>query len=132
MVSSVALSVFADPAELRAVAHRIARHADHLRVRAAALAIAAEQARWYSPAAAGFRAQVQGITRDLRRGAGELDAAAAAMLRHADRVGSVADLLRSEWDSLVLGGQAVLGDLAEIGESALGDVGHAIIGWTGW
>lgn len=137
------MPVFVDPAELRAVAHRVAHHADHLRVRAAALALAAEQTRWHSPAAAGFRAQVHGITRDLRRGASELDAAATAMLRHADRVGSVLEVVRGGWDSLVLGAASALGDLSVLGESALGEVGglgesvlggvgHALVGWAGW
>jgi hypothetical protein len=111
--------LFADPGELRAIAHRIARHADQIRDQAAELVRAADAARWHSCAATACRQRVQAIATDLRRAAGELDDAAAAMLRHADRVSGYLEFMKHEVQAVVDGVEHAASSALQVGESAL-------------
>jgi hypothetical protein len=122
-VGAVTSFLFADPGDLRAIAHRIAAHADHVRAQAAALAHAADTARWYSPAADTFRGAVHDIAADLRRAAGELDDAAAAMLRHAAQVGHRLDAIRHALDRVVVGVEEAGASIAHVGEAGLHAIG---------
>jgi hypothetical protein len=111
--------LFADPSDLRAIAHRIYGHADQVRAQASTLVLAADSARWRSPAATTFRQQVQVIAADVHRAAGELDDAAAAMLRHADRVSHDLDFVKHELQAVAEGFEHAGSSIVHVGQSAL-------------
>jgi hypothetical protein len=109
---------FVDPGALREVAHRLASHAGQLRAHAGALRMASAQAHWHSTGATAFRERGADICLALDRAAGELDDAAAAMARHADRVGDVLDAARRV-------AEHAAHEAASAGRRAFGDVEHA-------
>jgi uncharacterized protein YukE len=90
-----------DPADLDAIADRIAGHAHAARERASGLAAALAPASWRGVAAAAFEAEAQLTIAALRSAAGRLDEAADALRRHATRV------------------RAVLADVADLGLDAV-------------
>ncbi|HZC72937.1 MAG TPA: hypothetical protein VE442_19730 [Jatrophihabitans sp.] len=80
-----------DPSELYAVADRISQHATATRAQALRLGAAVGALGWRGLAAAAFRAEAELTIAALRSAAGRLDDAAAALRRHAGRVGALYD-----------------------------------------
>jgi hypothetical protein len=119
--------LFTDPSELRAIARRISDHAGRVRTQATTLSAAVQTAHWYSPAANQFRDRAGAISATMIRAAGELDDAADAMMRHADRVSGLLDLLRAEAGAVASGvehgAHAVLSGAVHAGGSVLHAVG---------
>ncbi len=111
--------LFADPSDLRAIAHRISAHADQVRDQAAGIVRAGDAARWHSPAAAAFRQRAQVIAADLRRAAGELDDAAAALRRHADRLSHYLDFMKHELSAAIDGTERAASSVVHAGEWAI-------------
>jgi uncharacterized protein YukE len=127
-ISGMTSFLFTDPSELRATAHRISNHADHIRHQAATLAAATATARWFSPSARQFRHRAEDTCLALRRAAGELDDAATALRHHADNVGTVLSAVAN-------GARAAIHDVVDIGTGAVsgaehlgGSAVHAIFG----
>jgi hypothetical protein len=89
------MAVLPDAAALDTVARHISAHADDLRGRAARLAVAGETVRWRSPAARSFRVEVHDLAAAFRRAAGNVDAAAHALQRHASAVRRTDALVRA-------------------------------------
>jgi hypothetical protein len=131
------MSFLPDPGELYAVADRIGQHAVATRERALRLSAAIGALDWRGLAAAAFRAEALVTIAALRAAAGRLDDAAAALRRHAARVGAVyndvkhlgADGLQTLADSvlrperLLSDGEQLLADGADLVGDALGLVG---------
>lgn len=74
------------PADMHRIAARIRHAADEVRDRARRLTLAAETARWHSPAAREFRSEVAAVARQLFVAADRLDDAARSLDRHARHV----------------------------------------------
>ena len=77
------------PSDMQRIAARLRSSADDVREHARRLALAADTARWYSPAARQFREHVHDVARHMHGAAGRLDDAATALDRHARRVHDV-------------------------------------------
>lgn len=108
------MSVLPDPAELCAMADRIAGHASAARNRAARLDAAVGALGWHGAAAAACLAQVQVCTGGLRAAGDRLDASAGALRRHAERVSELlADASRLGADGAALFDD-LLGDPAQV------------------
>lgn len=90
------MSLLPDPAELRAIADRIAAHATAARARAHDLGRGTAELQWRGGAADVFGARVAEVIGELRRAAAGLDDAAAALRRHASRVGDATALATVE------------------------------------
>lgn len=89
------MSLLPDPAELLAVADRIAGHAAAARSQASRLGAAVATAHWHGVAADAFHVQAFGVVAGLRSAAARLDDAADALRRHARRVAeTLADIHR--------------------------------------
>jgi uncharacterized protein YukE len=130
------MSFLPDPAELDALADRVARHAASTRARAAMLAASVANAGWHGLAADAFHREAHLAIAALRSSAGRLDDAADALRRHAGSVGRLIadgtrlgrDGLRTLTDAvtdpgaLVSDGTALVAD----GGSLVGDGLHAI------
>jgi hypothetical protein len=126
-----------DPSELYAVADRISQHAAATRARAFRLGAAVGAVDWRGLAATAFRAEAEVTLAALRSAAGRLDDAAAALRRHAGRVGALYDDLKdlgidslqaltdtvAHPDRLLSDGKQVLSDGAELAGDALSLVG---------
>jgi uncharacterized protein YukE len=119
------VSVLPDPAELNAIADRIAGHAAAARDRAARLDGSIAGVGWRGPAAAAFLVQAQFATGSLRGAASRLDDAADALRRHAARVGAmVGDLAR-----VGIAGVNLADDLVHVRVGdAMHDVGDVVSG----
>jgi uncharacterized protein YukE len=78
--------VIVDAGHLRTLASRVHGAAEQVDDLGYALAKAADEVRWQSGAADGFRAAIDALRRALADRAGELDGAATALRRHAERV----------------------------------------------
>jgi uncharacterized protein YukE len=76
----------ADPHGLRAIADRIARHAETVRATAARLRAAAQHGHWHGVAASAFQLQLRHVLRCVLAAAAGLDDAAAALRRLAEAV----------------------------------------------
>jgi hypothetical protein len=87
------MSLLPDPAELYAIADRIARHASATRSRAAILGAAVAAVNWRGTAADAFTAQAYSVIAALRTAAGRMDNAADALRRHAGSVHTLVDEL---------------------------------------
>jgi hypothetical protein len=97
------MSVLPDPADLAAIADRIAAHAAVTRERAARLDHAVVATGWSGIAAAAFHLEAKLATDSLRSAAARLDDAADALRRHAARIGAlIADIARLGTDELGL------------------------------
>lgn len=89
------MSVLPDPADLAAIADRIAGHAAAARDRASRLDRAVAAAGWTGSAASAFHLEAQVASDTLRSAASRLDDAADALRRHAARIsGLLAGLIR--------------------------------------
>ncbi|HEV7205716.1 MAG TPA: hypothetical protein VGN18_13990 [Jatrophihabitans sp.] len=110
------MSLLPDPADLRAIADRIAAHATGTRSRAHALGRATAESPWRGTAADVFGTSAAEVIGELRRAAARLDDAADALRRHADRIGeaSALTLVEHEITHGVLSG-AVGGALSLLG-----------------
>jgi hypothetical protein len=103
------VSALPDPADLNAIADRIAGHAAAARDRAGRLDQAAANADWSGVAADAFAAQAHVASGALRSAAAGLDAAADALRRHAERItGLVAAAARYGMSELRMAGNLVL------------------------
>jgi hypothetical protein len=126
------VSALPDPFDLLAIADRIAGHASATRDRARRLQQAVDGVDWHGLAADAFHAQAGAATGGLHSAAGRLDDAAAALRRHAARIGGlIEDAVRlghDEWELVtdgVLHPGEVLGDVGDVLHdqvSLLGDV----------
>jgi uncharacterized protein YukE len=135
------VSLLPDPAELTAVADRIAGHAAAARERAIRLEHAVAATEWRGFAAGAFFAEAQMATSALRSAAARLDTAADALRRHAERVGAlIAHVVRLGQDGLELLGDTfrhpdeVLPDAARLAGDAVdlvGDGASAVRGAVG-
>jgi uncharacterized protein YukE len=96
-----------DPGELFAIADRIARHADAVRMRASALAAAIADDRWHGLASDVFSAEAGGLLHDMRACAARLDDAADALRRHAGRVEAVFAMVKRVLHDLENAGAAL-------------------------
>jgi hypothetical protein len=127
------MSALPDPADLVAIAARIAAHAAATRDRAVRLDRAIATTGWTGTAAAAFHLEAQPATDALRTASARLDAAADALRRHAGRIsGLLADVARlgvAELglveDVLVHPGQ-VLPDVAHVVDDGFDVVGDAL------
>lgn len=131
------MSFLPDPSELYAVADRIGQHAAATRGRAFRLGAAVAAVDWLGVAATAFRAEAEVTIAALRSAAGRLDDAAAALRRHAGRVGALFDDLKDlgldglqaltdtavHPDRLLSDGKQLLSDGADLVDDALGVVG---------
>jgi len=136
------MSVLPDPADLAAIADRIAAHAAATRDRAARLDHAVAAVGWKGFAAAAFDHEAQLATDTLRNAAARLDAAADALRRHAARISVLiadivqlgADELDLVKDALTHPGQVLPDTVGLVGDGvhavgdAIGDTVHAIGG----
>ena len=111
--------LFADPAELQAIAERISRHADAVRAGATMLAGAVANDRWRGIASDVFCAQAGSVTTDMRACAGRLEGAADALRRHAALVQGVFDEIWHRWEGLESAGATVLSDVAGVVDDTL-------------
>ncbi|WP_375480674.1 hypothetical protein [uncultured Jatrophihabitans sp.] len=94
------MSILPDPAELTAIADRIARHADATRARAERLRRAVAATHWHGLAATAFAATAAGVLFGLRTSAARLDDAADVLRAHAARVARVlAELAKTVSDA---------------------------------
>jgi uncharacterized protein YukE len=131
------MSVLPDPADLAAIADRIAAHAAATRDRAARLDRAVAATGWTGVAAAVFHDEAQLATDTLRNAAARLDAAADALRRHAARIGTlIADIVHLGADEVGLMKDAlthpgqVLPDAVDVagdGIHVLGDVAGGVV-----
>lgn len=97
------MSVLPDPADLAAIADRIAAHAAATRDRAARLDHAVAVTGWTGIAANAFELEARLATDSLRGAADRLDTAADALRRHAARISAlINDLARLGADELGL------------------------------
>ena len=127
------MSALPDPAELAAIADRIAAHAAATRDRAAELDRAVAATGWTGAAATAFGLEAKMATDTLRSAASRLDTAADALRRHAARTsGLLADLARLGSAELELIGDValhpgqVLPDALHILDGGLDLVGDAL------
>jgi len=111
-----AMSLFADPGELYAIADRIASHADAVRAAASRLAAAIADDHWHGVASEVFSAQAGGVLKDMWACARRLDDAADALRRHASRVQGVLSQFALLWHGL-----------ESVGETAAHDVGDLLV-----
>jgi uncharacterized protein YukE len=125
-----------DPADLLAIAVRIAAHAAAVRVEADRLDASAAAVMWSGSAASAFDVVAAELTAGMRRAADRLDGAAAALRRHAYAVQDTLDSLRrlagdGVWLGLAVGRglldevanpSRLIGDMADV----LGAAGHAM------
>lgn len=103
-----------DPAELRAIADRISRHADAVRAGAGTLAAAVAGDRWHGFASDVFDAEAAALIHGMRACAARLDDAADALRRHADRVQAVLDEIKRVWHAIEGVGMAVVHEVGEV------------------
>jgi WXG100 family type VII secretion target len=97
-------ALFADPAQLRAIAERIARHAAAARAQAGRIGMQLAHPGWAGAAARAFHGQARALVHDLRRAAQRLDDAADALRRHAANVEhALAGLAKLAADGIDLG-----------------------------
>jgi uncharacterized protein YukE len=118
-----------DPADLVAIAGRIAGHAAATRDRATRLDHAIADTGWTGAAAAAFRLEARPAIDTLRGAANRLDDAADALRRHAARIGDVlADLARLGSAELDLAGDLVLhpGQVLPDVVDVVGDGAHVV------
>jgi hypothetical protein len=115
--------LYEDTSELHAIAHRIRRHADEVRARAAALAARAEQTRWHSAGAAAFRERARCASHAMRTAAGRLDDAADALDRHANRVHRVLAAMQYVATAAVGEGVQLVDEVGDFVGSALDCIG---------
>jgi WXG100 family type VII secretion target len=101
-------ALFADPADLYAMAERISRHADALRSNATLLAVAVAKDGWHGSASDVFSAQAHRVLQDMRACARRLDDAADALRRHAGRVQHAFEQIRRWWHDVEQTGESVL------------------------
>lgn len=98
------MSLLPDPAEIEAIADRIAAHAVAARARADILGRTIAGTNWHGFAADTFAAAAEAVLGGLRSSAQRLDAAADTLRRHAGNVRRMLDLLsRLSHDTLGLG-----------------------------
>jgi uncharacterized protein YukE len=130
------MSLLPDPAEIYAIADRIAGHAVSARARADALGTAIAGADWHGLAAEAFDVMAYGVLGGLRRAADRLDDAADALRRHASTVQHLLDTLAVlghdllglgfDLDLTLLDGmlhpELLLGDASDV----LGEVGNVL------
>lgn len=143
----VGVNALPDPAEMRAIADRIAAHAAATRAHADRLGRRVQYTEWHGGAADTFRTASDFVLANLRRSAGRLDAAADALRRHAAQVqevldrlqqltgdlsglaGDTTDLLHDDvLDPLAVPGDtvSVIGDGADLVGDGIGLVGDAL------
>jgi len=130
-----AMSVLPDPADLVAIADRIAAHAAATRDRAARLERAVAATGWAGFAASAFDHEAQLATGTLRSAAARLDTAADALRRHAARISSLigdivhlgADEVGLAKDALTHPGQ-VLPDAVDVAGDGVRVVGDVVGG----
>ena len=125
-----------DPADLLAVAVRVAAHADAARLAADRLDASIAAMHWSGTAAAAFDALAADLVAGLRSVADRLDAAAAALRRHAYAVQDTIDTLRrlaGDGASLAQAlGRGLLDEVTDpaalVGDATglLGAAGHAV------
>jgi uncharacterized protein YukE len=106
--------LLADPGELFAIADRISRHADALRVRASTLAAAIANDQWHGFASDVFSAEARGLLHDMRGCAARLDDAADALRRHANRVQAVFAAVKRLWHDIENAGLALAHDVSHL------------------
>jgi hypothetical protein len=92
------LMTFADPSELRRIAHRIETRAAHARSTATRLRTAVQASGWRGPAADAFHLQVHGIMGLHHTASDQLERAARALRRHADIVETELAVVRAAKD----------------------------------
>lgn len=107
------MSLLPDPGHLYATADRIARHAEALRTRAGLLCAAAFRAHWHSAAAAAFRAEAEGLARQMRHAAARIDDAADALRRHARRLENELSWVSRGAVAIEHGVESAVGDLVD-------------------
>lgn len=128
------MSVLLDPAELAAIADRIAAHAAATRDRAFRLDHAVSATGWTGLAASAFDHEARMVTDRLRNAAARLDTAADALRRHAARVSALlADLARLGADELELAKDAIFhpDQLVPDAIGIVGDGYHAVTDFAG-
>jgi uncharacterized protein YukE len=110
-----------DPDDLVRIAGRIDRQAEALRTKARSLSSAAHQARWHSPAATAFRAQVASLDRRIQRATLELERSAHELRLHAGRVrvvqAAMAAALRLERVAAREGAHVAVGTAKAVGHA---------------
>jgi ABC-type transporter Mla subunit MlaD len=109
--------LFADPAELRAIAERLTRHAEVIRAVRDRVGVAAEQAGWRGTAAGAFAAVLTPALGAITHSTARIDDASDALHRLAAAVeGFLDDLRRTARD-----GRELLDDGARLLADAIGD-----------
>jgi len=94
------MAFYGDPDELDRIAATIEGEADRVRGRAAELVTSSESMRWVSVAADRCRALLRADRAALDAGADRLDAAAAALRQHAQRIRELIALIASIMDTV--------------------------------
>lgn len=107
-----------DPDELHAIADRITRHADAVRVSAGTLAAAVAGDHWHGFASDVFDAEAAALMHAMRACAARLDDAADALRRHAGRVQAVLDEVKRVWHAIEGVGMAVVHEIGDVAAGA--------------
>jgi uncharacterized protein YukE len=123
----VGMSLFPDPAELRALAARIDAHASAARTRADRLGAAVAATMWSGLAARAFAGQAHVAITALRSAADRLDTAASALRRHAEQVDDVLAAVHG----IVRAGLATVEEIASLPVDLLRTLPGGVVGAGG-